>query len=154
ATPEGMVMTGLHPVPRENEAVTRRLHVNLESLSHVLDTFGETTERLRIDTPFTRMRGTPALWRANGRLFDRTSRFARGTSVELELSAWSTRVTELRIRPVSRRVPNWGPSRCGRYFDLAHDIVDRLVPSLERAVRRHEHRQRAAQSMRVVRPVD
>jgi hypothetical protein len=146
-------MTGPHPVAGDADAATRRLHVNLESLAHVLDVFGQTTEQLHLDEPFTQLCGTPAQWRASGRLYGRRTRFARGTRVEIELSAWSRRATELRVRPASRRAQNWGAARQRRYFDLAYDVVDRLVPAVERAVRRHERRLRAAQSMRVLAPI-
>ena len=45
-------------------------------------------------------------------------RIVRFTRVNLEVTAWSEHTTEVRLRPVTRRIPNWGRQRQRRYFAL------------------------------------
>ena len=84
--------------------------------------------RFELDAPFaaTDTWAGPA-WLAAGRLVAHGPRTARFARVELEANGWSSAVSELRLRPVSRRFTLWGNRRQRRDFALAHQAVDRLV---------------------------
>jgi hypothetical protein len=86
---------------------------------------------LRIDTPFsaTGSRSAPR-WTTTGRLYGRGPRVALFARVEVEVSAWSDRAGELRLRPVGQHVGLWGRRRQRRYFALAHRSADRMVQLL------------------------
>jgi len=86
---------------------------------------------LRIDTPFsaTGSRSAPR-WTTTGRLYGRGPRLALFSRVEVEVSAWSDRTGELRLRPVGQHLGLWGGRRQRRYFVLAHRSADRIVQLL------------------------
>jgi len=125
------------PLPRNFDTVTRRLDRSLWSLQELLDVLPG-AERLQLETPFEAHYSTPPVLCATGRLYGSGFRMARSTRVVLELMAWSGGTTELRLRPLTRRVPNWSERRRRRYFDSAHDTMDELVRLLGGAARSHE----------------
>ena len=49
------------------------------------------------------------------------------TRVEIALSAWAGRASELVVRPVSRSPHHWGQRRLGRYRRLAPLLADEIV---------------------------
>jgi hypothetical protein len=93
---------------------------------------------LRFDEPFAAIRSTPSpAWRATARLRGCGLRFVRYARVELEVAAWSDDASELRLRPVSRRVTRWGPRRQRRYFALAHRGADVVLELLTASGQMH-----------------
>jgi hypothetical protein len=131
-------MNGPRAVPPEYETVTRRINRSLSSLAQVVESVAATVRPLRVELPFATAPGTPPVLRTTGRLYGRGPRVARYTRVDVELSAWSHGATELRIRPVTRRVPAWSRRRQRRYFDVAHRTVDELARTLDRTALRNE----------------
>jgi hypothetical protein len=86
---------------------------------------------LRIDTPFSATGSwTAPRWTTTGRLYGRGPRLALFARVEVEVSAWSDRTGELRLRPVGQHLGLWGRRRQRRYFALAHRSADRMVQLL------------------------
>jgi hypothetical protein len=71
-------------------------------------------------------------------LYGTGRRLANYTRVEIEVSAWSSGASELRLRPVTCRAPSWGKRRQRRYFRIAHRSADEMVRWLDAAVRRRE----------------
>jgi hypothetical protein len=49
----------------------------------------------------------------------------------LELTAWSTTETELRLAPVATHLHGWSDRRWNRWFALAHRAADGVVAQLE-----------------------
>jgi hypothetical protein len=133
-------MTTVAPaLPYDYDVVSRRVNQRASSLSHVVRLLPRGVGQLRLDRPFAWTGGDniPS-WCARGRLYAEGAAMTRYTRVQIELAAWSPEASELRIRPVTRRVPTWGRRRQRRYFRLAHSSVDDLVRVLDGAVRRHE----------------
>lgn len=64
---------------------------------------------------------------ARSRLHARGLHVTRLARVTVEITPGLCHGWELTIRPISRRVPNWGQRRSRRYFHLAHTAADRLV---------------------------
>jgi hypothetical protein len=94
---------------------------------------------LRFDEPFAAIRSTPSpAWQATARLHGCGLRFVRYARVELEVAAWSDDASELRLRPVSRRVTRWAPRRQRRYFALAHRAADVILELLTASGQRHK----------------
>lgn len=84
---------------------------------------------LRLDAPFERGIGGPeGGWRAPARLIGHGPRVVRYSRVDVVVAPWSDEVCELRVVPRSRRLHQWGTWRQRRYWRLAHDAADRLVP--------------------------
>lgn len=90
---------------------------------------------LVVTEPFRRVDGTRAAWRASGRLYGRGPRLARYTRVELEVSAWSDKASELVLRPVNRSPHHWGLRGLRRYTALAHLAADELERRLRHPLR-------------------
>jgi hypothetical protein len=94
---------------------------------------------LRFDEPFAAIRSTPSpAWQATARLRGCGPRFVRYARVELEVAAWSDDASELRLRPVSRRVTLWPPRRQRRYFALAHRGADVILELLTASGQMHK----------------
>lgn len=68
-----------------------------------------------------------ACWRARGRV--RPRHWPRA-GVLVELTYWSTDVTEIRLRARSRRLRRWSARRKRRYFDATHAAADGLLGHL------------------------
>ena len=132
-------MSTTYALPCDYDVVSRRVNQRSSSFRHVLHLLPLGIGQLRIDGPFTPTGDDiePG-WRTTGRLYCRELGFARATRVDIELRAWSQRATELRLRPVSRRLPAWSKRRQRRYFERAHHSADQLVRWLDAAVRRHD----------------
>jgi hypothetical protein len=64
-------------------------------------------------------------WSGDG-LIRRRGVVRRPLRLAIEIAAWSDESGEVRISPATRHVPNWGPRRFVRYFELAHDAADHL----------------------------
>ena len=107
-------MSTTYALPCDYDVVSRRVNQRSSSFRHVLHLLPLGIGQLRIDGPFT------------------------PTGDDIELRAWSQRATELRLRPVSRRLPAWSKRRQRRYFEHAHHSADQLVRWLDAAVRRHD----------------
>ena len=105
-------MSLTHALPYDYDVVTRRVNQRAASLRNVLLHVPFCVGSLYIDEPFA-MSGDLAKpsWHARGRLYGRGLRIVRYTRVEIEVHAWSQYATELRLRPVTRRVVNWGKRR-------------------------------------------
>jgi hypothetical protein len=134
------------PIPRPNrvlpadyEVVTRRLNRRSVLLGKVVSSVPYALGSLRFDEPFTAGGDTTCpRWYATGRLYGTGPRLHKYTRVEVELSAWSKVACELRLRPMTRRVPCWGKRRQRRYFRNAHRSADEMVRWFDAAVRRKE----------------
>lgn len=86
---------------------------------------------LRLDAPFERaIDGPEGGWRAHARLIGHGPRVVRYSRVDVVIAPWSDEVCELRVVPRSRRLHRWGTWRLRRYWRLAHDAADHLVPLL------------------------
>ena len=132
-------MSLTHALPYDYDVVTRRVNQRAASLRNALLHMPLCVGSLSIDEPFA-MSGDIAKpsWHARGRLYGRGLRIARYTRVEIEVHAWSQFASELRLRPVTRRVVNWGKHRQRRYFRTAHYVADDLVRSIDNAARRRD----------------
>ena len=132
-------MSLTHALPYDYDVVTRRVNQRAASLRNALLHQPFCVGSLYIDEPFA-MSGDLAKpsWHARGRLYGRGLRLVRYTRVEIEVHAWSQFATELRLRPVTRRVVNWGKRRQCLYFRAAHSVADDLVRSIENAARRRD----------------
>jgi hypothetical protein len=133
-------MATTYALPSDFDVVSRRVNQRPSSFRHVVHLLPLGVGQLRFDEPFTQVNDDlePG-WHTTGSVYTRRGpRFARATRVDVELRAWSTRACELRIRPVSRRLPMWSKRRQRRYFDHAHHSADQLVRWLDAAVRRHD----------------
>src|SRR4051812_32291219 len=112
------------------DVVSRRLPIDRNALPYVLAQFAPSPRGrvLRVDGGFVAS-GGGALdgWEATGTL--RASR-ARRTRVALTVAPWSNDVSELRLRPCTRRFATWGRHRQRRYFRLAHRAADDLASAL------------------------
>ncbi len=53
------------------------------------------------------------------------------TVIDVAVVEWSSRVSELRIVPTSPNVARWTEHRRRRYFDIVHELADRLAYVLE-----------------------
>jgi hypothetical protein len=90
--------------------------------------------RVQVELPFRRDQWHPvgrpdlAPARAYGALYGRSNR--RLCPVEVELSPWSSTVTELSVRPAVRAPYRWSDRRIGRWFAQAHDAADTLREEL------------------------
>lgn len=74
-------------------------------------------------------------WGGRGRLQGRGLRLPTSfTRVEIEVSAWSDRASELSLRPVARSPHRWGLRRLRRYLDLAHRAADALDGALRHPI--------------------
>lgn len=90
---------------------------------------------LQLHGPFeVRGRSSPVTWQVRGRLLGRGPRLVRYARVEIEVTPWSDRACELRVRPVARRPMTWGGRRQERYFAAAHAASDHLLRLLTTAV--------------------
>lgn len=86
---------------------------------------------LRLDAPFEpHVRGSLKEWRTSGRLIGHGPRLVRYSRVDLLIAPWSDDACELRVAPRSRHLHQWGARRLRRYYRLAHDAADRLLPML------------------------
>ncbi len=132
-------MSLTHALPYDYDVVTRRVNQRAASLRNALLHLPFCVGSLYIDEPFA-MSGdiTKPSWHARGRLYGRGLRIVRYTRVEIEVHAWSQFASELRLRPVTRRVVNWGSRRQRRYFRAAHYVADDLVRSIDNAARRRD----------------
>lgn len=81
---------------------------------------------LQVDGPFERLLLAHPTWRAHGRLGRNGVLSARTTRVEIEITSWSERVSELSLRPVKTRPLQWGKRRLDRYCRSAHRAADHL----------------------------
>ncbi|MDP2290978.1 MAG: hypothetical protein Q8M22_07290 [Actinomycetota bacterium] len=81
---------------------------------------------LQVDGPFERLPFAHPTWRAHGRLGRNGVLPARSTRVEIEITSWSDRVSELSLRPVKARPLQWGKRRLDRYCRSAHRAADHL----------------------------
>jgi hypothetical protein len=129
----------MRALPYDFDVVTRLVNQRASSLQQIVGRMPPGEGHLRFHRPFIAAidAGCPS-WHATGRLYGSGLRLARYTRVNIELTAWSDHATELRVRPVTRRLPTWGKRRQRRYFQLAHRTADDLVRSLESAVHRHD----------------
>jgi hypothetical protein len=118
-------MQASRPLPYDYDVVTRRVDGTLSETRRLVEASAARSAQLRIDAPFTAV-GALRSWHTTGRLYAPGIRIARYTRVNLEITAWSAHTTEVRLRPVTRRIPNWGKQRQRRYFALAHRTVDEL----------------------------
>lgn len=80
------------------------------------------------DAPERAHRGL--IWRARGRLHPTGVRLTPFIRVDVEVSAWSDRASELFLRPTSRHPFYWGTRRLQRYLDLAPRTGDALATLL------------------------
>jgi hypothetical protein len=71
-----------------------------------------------------------AMLQTRGRLVGRGPRICRYARIEVELTPWSVRTTEVRISPRSRFVHLWGVRRSRRYWLLAHGAANVLKEML------------------------
>jgi hypothetical protein len=87
--------------------------------------------KMVFDSTFQRLEsgGMPML-HTRARLVGRGPRVCRSTRIEVELTPWSTRATEIRIRPQSPFVHLWGVRRSRRYWMLAHGAANALKETL------------------------
>jgi len=131
-------MTGTRIVPYDYDVVIRRINRGAAALREVVDVVDSCCAHLRVDEPFTEHAGYTPGWHTTGRLYGRGFRFARYTRVHIELTAWATYATELRISPVTRGLPAWGKRRQQRYFDAARTAADAIVHALDLAVVQHQ----------------
>jgi hypothetical protein len=120
-------------VPYDFDVVTRRVHRSCSALERNFDVLGSANPDLGVDGPFARGSGPIPVWHTTARLYGSGLRIARYTRVHLEIAAWSERASELRIRPVTRRIGAWGVRRQRRYFARARDTIDDLSRSLDAA---------------------
>ena len=125
-------MTDRQPFPPDYEVVTRRVNRRTSSLPRALDGLPLRVGSLCFDRPFV-CRGDDAalVWRTTGLLYGRGLRVAQYTVVVVEIDAWSQHASELRLRPMTRRLPTWGKRRQRRYFRAAHDTADEFVRLLD-----------------------
>jgi hypothetical protein len=126
-------------LPHDYDVVARRINRQSALLANVAEQLPLVMGQLHLDRPLvsTGDRALPS-WETTGRLHG-VGRFVRkSTRVEIELSAWSPRSSELRLRPATRRVASWGRRRQRRYFRFAHRSVDEVARWLDAAVRRSE----------------
>jgi hypothetical protein len=132
-------MATTHALPCDFDVVARRVNQRSSAFQHVLHLLPLGVGQLRIDELFAPLTDdVEPGWHVTGRMYGHGFRLARYTAVDIELRAWSPRATELRIRPVSRRLPMWTKRRQRRYFEDAHHSADQLVRWLDAAVRRHD----------------
>jgi hypothetical protein len=132
-------MSLTHALPYDYDVVTRRVNQRAASLRNALLQVPLCLGSLVIVEPFA-MSGDlmKPSWHTRGRLYGRGLRIVRYTRVEIEVHAWSPFASELRLRPLTRRVVNWGSRRQRRYFRTAHYVADGLVRSIENAARRRD----------------
>jgi hypothetical protein len=126
-------------LPHDYDVVARRVNRRSALLANVAKQLPLVMGQLHLDGPLvsTGDRALPS-WEAAGRLYGVRSYLRKSTRVEIELSAWSPRSSELRLRPVTRRVASWGRRRQRRYFRFAHRSADEVARWLDAAVRRSE----------------
>jgi hypothetical protein len=125
--------------PADYEVVTRRINRRSASLTKVIGSLPDEVGPLQFDEPFLPTGDTNCpRWQTTARLYGAGHRLRSYVRVEVEVAAWSNVASELRLRPVTRRVPTWGRRRQRRYFRLAHRGADEIVRSLDAAVRRRE----------------
>jgi hypothetical protein len=113
--------------------VTRRLPRSPEVVDLVLSSAAEPpVGRGELVAPFrpipTELRSWG--WRAEVRLRWARPSLAPEPIVGVELAAWSTTTTELRLAPLTPHALHWGGRRWDRYFALAHAASDALVGHL------------------------
>jgi hypothetical protein len=126
-------------LPADYEVVTRRINRRSASLGKVVASVPDALGNLRFDEPFVASGDTTCRrWHTTGRLYGTGLRIHNYTRVEIEMSAWSKGACELRLRPVTRRVPSWGKRRQRHYFRNAHRSADEMVGWLDGAARRQE----------------
>jgi hypothetical protein len=131
-------MTAPNRLPYDFDVVSRRVERSATSLPAIVDVSTAEGARLRFDGPFVAAPGGTAVWSTTGRLYSEGMWLVRYTRVHVEMTAWSHGATELRLRPVTRRVPNWGTRRQQRYFDTAHRTIDELAYALDAVIERHD----------------
>jgi hypothetical protein len=130
-------MATTYALPCDFDVVSRRVNQRSSSFQYVLHLLPLGVGQLRFDEPFAPISDDDEPgWHATGRVHG--SGLRRSTGVDIEVRAWSNRVSELRIRPISRRLPMWSKRRQRRYFEHAHHSADQLVRWLDAAVRRHD----------------
>lgn len=126
----------------QTTCVTRKVAGPIPATGAALE--GLCLRQWRADVPGGSLRLHPAPPPERARWQGPWERHAHGTvlvgrspvPVELELTAWSATHAELLVRPAwSKRRP-LPPSRVERYFDVAHEVVDRLSVEIERQSRR------------------
>jgi len=66
-------------------------------------------------------------WRVRAELKERRRRLVPLPAVEINLTAWSQSVTELRIIPLTRSARWWGLRRTRRYLELVNGAADALI---------------------------
>ncbi len=132
-------MPTTYALPCDYDVVSRRVDQRPSSFQYVLHLLPLVVGGLHIDEAFVPIgdRVQPG-WRARGRVHGHRLRWVRSTRVDIELRAWSQHGGELRLRPVSRRLPMWTTRRQRHYFEHAHRSADQLARWLEAAVRRHD----------------
>ena len=126
-------MQASRPLPYDYDVVTRHVDGTLSETRRLVEASAARSAQLRIDAPFTAVAALRS-WHTTGRLYAPGIRIARYTRVNLEITAWSAHTTEVRLRAVTRRIPNWGKQRQPRYFALAHRTVDELYTSRDRGL--------------------
>jgi hypothetical protein len=125
-------------LPYDFDVVTRRCNQRVSSVGPALASVPPVVGELCFTEAF-RAFGDERFpgWRASGRLYGSDLRLVRYTRVHIEVNGWSEQSCEVRVRPVTRRIANWGKRRRHRYYRLAHDAADELVRAIDLAVRRH-----------------
>jgi hypothetical protein len=131
-------MTAPHRLPYDFDVVSRRVNRSAASLPRTVEVSTAAGACLRFDGPFVAASRDVAVWRTTGRVYSEGRRVMRYTRVHVEISAWSHRATELRMRPMTRRIPNWGQRRQQRYFQTAHRMIDDLARALDAVIVRHD----------------
>jgi hypothetical protein len=131
-------MTAPGRLPYDFDVVSRRVNRSATSLPTTVDVSAAEGSRLRFDGPFIASGRDAAVWRTTGRLYGDGARIMRYTRVHIEFATWSHRATEVRMRPITRRIPNWGARRQQRYFEGAHRMIDELARALDAVIVRHD----------------
>jgi hypothetical protein len=131
-------MTAPRRLPYDFDVVSRRVNRSAMSLPDTVDVSAAEGSRLRFDGPFVATTRDLAVWRTTGRLYGEGARLMRYTRVRIEFATWSHRATEVRMRPITRRIPNWGTRRQERYFETAHRMIDELARALDAVIVRHD----------------
>lgn len=91
---------------------------------------------LVLTEPFALAPGGLPTWRTRGRLHARAG-LVRSTRVEVAVTTWSGRASQLWVVPTSTSPHRWGRRRLRRYFELAHlaaDALEHRLRQLGRAV--------------------
>lgn len=120
--------------------VTRRVDAPFDEAARRLDTLCRQQRstialdrdwRLDVSDYSTPSRGQRRL---RGDVRPNGARLARAIDIEVEVSAWSTRSSELFVRPSSRHAMLWSGRRLQRYLVVAQASAAQLAAELARPV--------------------